>query len=1222
MKLLRSLARRRLVAAEAGHFEEGSMGRVKRIAAGHLITLFCLASTLSYAQVDSGSLAGTVADTTASVIVGAQVVATEQQSGTVYKTVTSSSGTYVFASLRPGTYNVNVSAPSFSSAQVSAISIFVGTRSSQDFKLAIGSATETVNVTANGPSLDTESSDVGTVLTSRQVEDLPLAVGGAFRSLQALSFLSPGAVGPGTNGGTFQSKIAGGQTLGSEYLIDGISTYRSENGSGNVDQTTPSVESIEEFRVETSSLPADYGRTTGGIANFKTRSGTNKYHGQVYDFYKNLALDANNWFNNYQISQLPDNSSRNPFQRGLDTKNDFGANLGGPISIPHFYNGRDRTFFFFNFEQLRFQSGGVAQSLLPTAAQRSGDFSSFLGPLTTTINPCTGLPLQNGQLFDPLAPTQNIGGVICRTATFQTGANTQVIPTGRFSPLALKILALLPLPTPGFVANGFNYAQAFTNQQANTDFSLRVDQNLGTRHHIFAFASARENSTGNNSILPGPIDSGGNITDQYYKFGRAGWDFTITPHLLNSLSIGGNRVNSFNSSAASLNGISYDSQLGIPNSANANTTFPSISFGEPLVPGLGNSNNDDNVDNGIIGNDAVSWTLGAHSIRIGATYRWQQFSYNNNGTASGYFNFGRGQTSGSSNSGNITGNGIASFLLGAPGDIGRTIQLHAPRWLSHYYAGYVQDDWKLRRNLTLNLGLRYSIDTPRYEAEGFSSNFDPTLANPGAGGLLGALAFAGMNGHPKNEAWADTYYKNFEPRVGFSYSPGWLNDKVAVRGAYTIISGPLEYADYGQGLSAGFTQGHDHNSFTILPVSSFDAGFPASDVYAVNTDITQRNGTQIDAVQRGDGRPATIQNWSLETQTQLAPDLIFTLGYIGQHSVRLHSYDYEQNDMPLSGFALGDLLGAPVNSPQAVAAGIKVPYPGFNGNVGQALRPYPQFDFMSSDNFLQNRGQATYNAMEVKLERRFRDGLNLLASYTWSKTMTDADSIQPFFATLLGQGGTQNPYNLKAEKAVSNQDVPNNFVVSYLYELPVGHGKRFMGHAPKAVDAVIGGWRIGGIQRYLSGQPVSFFGLATGPPSGFYFGIRPDRVAGQSLLTPVGASGKYDPHNLSQSIFNRAAFADPNNPAIRKGGPFRFGNMSRNVTEYRTPASLNEDLNVNKSFVIREALTVDFRVEMFNAFNRHIFNKPDTGITDPNFGQINSTLNGPRNMQSVLKIHY
>lgn len=1195
------------------------------------VAVMFLAPSAVVAQIATGSLAGTVSDASGGVISGAQVVAKDQASGTVYQTTTSSSGSYVFPSMRAGTYDLAITSSSFATAKVSGLPIDIGTRASKDVTLSAGGTAETVTVLADSPSLETETSDVGTVLTSQQVEDLPIAVGGAFRSVSSLSFLAPGAVGPGTNGGTFQAKIAGGQTLGSEYLVDGISTYRSENGTGDFDSTTPSVDAIEEFRVETSSLPADYGRTTGGIANFKTRSGTNSYHGHVYDFFKNNGLDANNWFNNGRIAQAGNTpAAQRQFKRAPDTKNDYGVTLGGPVTIPFLYHGKDRTFFFFNFEQLKYHTGGTDVTTVPTVAQRAGDFSAFLGPQTTANNVCTGKPLQMGQLFDPGTPATNINGVLCRSTPF---ANNQ-IPMSRFSPLALKVLALIPLPTPGFQGTGTqNYTQTYVATTTNTDFSGRLDQNFGAKHHVFVFGSARENSNPGNKNLPGPI-SGDTVTDQFYKYGRAGWDFTITPHLVNQLTIGGNRVNSFNASGASFGGTNYVQQLGIPNvTGSVSTTFPTFNIGEGL-PGLGNSNLDDNVDNGLIANESVNISLGKHSVRIGGTYRWQQFSYSNNGTSSGTFNFGRAQTAGTSDSGAITGNGIASFLLGAPGDISRTVQTHAPRWMQHYYDAFIQDDYKVLPNLTLNLGIRYSIDTPRYEATGASSNFDPTLVNTQAGGLKGALAFSG-NGPGRNgnthETWANTYYKNFEPRVGFSYSPAWLHRAAVLRGAYTIISGPLEYADYGQGTSAGFTQGHDFNSFSINPVRSLDSGFPTGDTYTVNTDSTQRNGNQIDYIEKQDGRPSTIQNWSLETQTQLAPDLIFTLGYVGQHSVRLRGYLNEPNDIAEGYLGLGDTLGAPITSSQAAAAGVTSPFPNFinyyggpqNGaNVGQALRPFPQFGFMSNDNYLQNRGQATYHAMEAKLERRFHSGLNVLASYTWSKTMTDADSIQPFFATLLGQGGTQNPYNLKSEKAVSNQDVPNNFVVSYLYELPVGHGKKFLGKAPKAVDLVVGGWRIGGIQRYLSGQPVSFYGRATGPPSGFSFGTRPNRVQGVSLLTQLGKSGGYNPFDNTQRIFNQAAFSDPNAQSIRHGGPFHFGNLSRNVTEYRTPVSLNEDLSLNKSFTIHEGIKVDFRGEMFNAFNRHIFNKPDTGIDDPNFGQIGSTLNGPRTAQLVLKIQY
>lgn len=1211
------------------------LSRIFDARAWTLLLAFVFASIAAFGQISTGSLSGTITDPTGSVIPNASVVIVDQVSGTTYTATGSSEGYYLFPSIRPGTYKLTVTAAGFEVTSVTDIPVFIATRASENVKMNIGQASSTVVVNANGPSLDTETSDVGTVLNSRMVEDLPLAVGGAFRSLATLSFLAPGAVGPGTNGGTFQTKINGGQTLGSDYLIDGLSTYRSENGSGNFDQTTPSVESVQEFRIETTSLPAQYGNTTGGIANYKSRSGDNSYHGQVYDFFKNKALDANNWFNNGYLAQIPDTpanaAERTSLQPPPDTKNDYGITLGGPVVIPHLYSGRDKTFFFFNFEQLVYHTGGNSQSTVPTVAQRAGDFSATLGGPTNSINPCTGKPMLAGQLYDPNSPTQSIGGVQCRSVAF---VNNQ-IPTNR-SVIAQKVLALVPLPSPNFHGTGTNnYVLGFTQQDANTDYSLRVDQNFGTRNHVFAFGSARENSTGAAPNLPLPLDSGPNITDQFYKYARIGWDFSITPHLVNDLTIGGNRVNSFNAAAASVLGTNYDQQLGIPNTAGATTTFPIFNLGEPQVPTLGNNNLDDNVDNAVIGNEALNWQHGLHSVIFGGTYRIQQFSYINNGPSSGTFNFARDQTGGTSNAGSgtndITGNGIASFMLGAPGDINRTIQLHYPRWIQHSYAIFAQDDWKVKRNLTFNLGIRWNVETPRYEAEGDSSNFSPTLPNPGAGGLLGALAFAGVgtgrDGN-KHQTWASTYYKDFEPRVGFSYSPGWLNDKVVLRGAYTIVSGPLEYADYGQGLTAGFTQGHDHNSFSINQISPLDAGFPASDQYLVNTDPSQRNGQGVDYVIKTDGRPSTIQNWSMESETQIAPDLVFTLGYLGQHSVRLRGYLYEPNNIPQSALQLGDLLGAPVDSPQAVAAGIKVPFAGFQAlygggdKVGQALAPFPQVAFMSNDNYLQNRGQASYNALEAKLQRNFRNGLNLLVSYTWSKTITDADSIQPFFATLLGQGGTQNPYNLKAEKAVSNQDVPNNFVVSYVYDLPVGRGKAFLSNTPRVVNAVIGGWRVGGIQRYLSGSPVSFFGLASGPPSGFYFGIRPNRVLSQPLLTPVGKSGHYNPFDNTQRVFNNLAFSDPNAESVRHGGAFVFGNEPRVTTEFRTPTSLNEDLNISKSFTIHEKLAVEFRGEMFNAFNRHIFGKPDTGITDSNFGQIGGTLNGPRNVQFVLKVNY
>ena len=1174
-------------------------------------------------QADTGSISGTITDTSGATVANVTVTAIDALSGTKYTTTSSPAGYYTFASVRPGSYTVSATVTGYSKASATGVTVNISTRVPQDLKLSVGGATETVQVNSDALQLETETSDVGTVLSSREVEDLPLTAGSGIRSFSTLAFLSPGAVGPGTNGGTAYTKIGGGQTEGSDFLIDGISTYRSENGTSNFDQTTPSVDAIQEFRVETLSLPAYLGRSTGGLANFKTRSGANAYHGMVYDFFKNAALDANNWFNDGNAILNPATASL--YATPIDNKNDFGVTLGGPVAIPHLYNGHDKTFFFFDWEQYRFGSSGVSVQTVPTVAQRGGDFSSTLGgPVASAnnIDPCTGQVVLDGQIFDPNT-TQTVNGVFCRTPF-----KLNQIPVNR-SAVAEKVLALIPLPN--FVGEGTqNYSQRFTDQTDQTVYSLRVDQNIGTRHHIFFFGSSRENTDGGTLTLPNPLNSGNNVTDQYYKYLRIGWDFTISPNLVNSLTVGGNRVNSFNIASAAASGTDYDAQLGIPNTQNPGVTFPVFNIGEGL-PQIGSGNYDDNVDNAFIINNDLTIQKGQHSIRVGGTLRYQQFSYINNGPAAGTFDFARAQTAGTNDPvvSSASGNGIASFLLGATASASREVQLHFPQWRSNYYAAYVQDDWKPTHNLTINAGLRWDLDTPRHEADGDTSALNPTLPNSAANNIPGALEFggvgAGRNGNRK-EQWANNYYKDFGPRLGFSYAPASYQGRVVLRGAYGIMFGPIIYSDYGQGLAQGFTvtSGISTNANGFLPFGPLDKG-PNPTPNTPNLDPTQLNGQGIDYVPTQYGRPANVQNFSFETQTEIARDLIFTIGFLGERGTHLKALLHYPNDAPLSALALGNVLLDTANSPQAVAAGVKVPYANFfttwpGGLTEQALRPFPQYGYINTDSYLQDTGQSTYDALEVKLERRFHSGLTLLSSYTWSKTITDADSIQPYYSTVLGQGGTQNPYDLKAEKSVSTQDVPNNFVVSYLYDLPVGRGKTFLSHTPRAVDAVVGHWRIGGIQRYLSGQPISIFG-AGGIP-GFDNGIRYNQV-GNPLQIPN--YGHYNPFTYAGptsagSVFNKAAFMDPN--ANRGDGAFMFGTMPRNSSDIRTPGFVNEDFNVSKTFPIREEINAEFRVEAFDAFNRHVFAKPDSGVQDTNFGQITGLTNGPRNLQVVLKIHY
>ena len=1215
------------------------------------IFVLLLAGLPAFAQLDTGSISGTVVDPSGGAVKDVTITAKETSTGTAYKTISSSTGYYVFPSVRTGTYEVKAEpSAGFKTAVYSGVVVTVASHVGQNIVLALGAVSETVSVTADTLSLETESSEVDANITKEQVYDLPLAVTGSLRSISSLEFLVPGTIGPGTSSGgsSFQmTKIAGGQTEGTDYLVDGITTNRQENGSGSFDIVAPSVESIQEFHVDISGMSAQFGRTTGGLANYKTRSGANAYHGTVFDYYKNAALDGNNWFNNGYLALNPSESQL--LARPPDTKNNYGVSLGGPLLIPHLYDGHDKTFFLFSFEQLFYHTGASVTSNIPTPAELGSngqyfDFSSTLGgPILTTggtqAYSCNGtVPLYFGEIFDPAQESNS-----CNNTPFP---NNQ-IPIGRESSVAQAVLQYMPAPNLNGGTNNFVYST--TDSIAQTVWSVRIDQNIGQKHKIWGFFSNRENvDHGNGANLPPPLTSaGGGSVDQYGKLTRGGWDWIISPRLVNSLTVGGNRSNNYNLSAAAREGKDWDSTLGIANGSGP--VFPGFVFVSSPYPSFGENDDAQDVDNTIALNDVFHWQHGAHSLNFGGEVQYHQFSFVSKigGTCSGTsgcFTFWPNQTASDTTYWGRDGNAFAAFLLGQSGTANALNQIHAPRWITHTAALFVQDDWKVKRNLTLNLGLRWSFDTPRHESEGDTAIFSPTTPNPGASGFPGALVFAG-NGTGRNgnvgETWADTYYKDFEPRLGFAWSPSFWHDKTVLRGSAGIYYGPLVYADFGQGTLQGFTA--NQTLFTGDPLSGpqVDAGLPALPS-TPDLDPTQSNGQGVDYIAPSFGRPAMVSSWNLEMQTQILPDLYFSLGYIGNHATRLHGLLNYPNDIPQSDLSMGTCLlwWAVAPCPNGFSSPPIQPYQGFScasgctygitEEVEQALRPYPQVGYINEDSYLQNVGQSSYDALEAKLERRFHNGLNLLVSYTFSKTITDADSIQPYYSTLQSQGGTQNPYNLRAEKAVSNQDVPNNFVASYIYELPVGRGKHFLAGTSRPVNAIIGGWRISGVNRYLSGQPVSFFG-ANGIP-GFDNGIRPNRVPGQAvrrqgafnplLFNNSGTTG-YDPTSgaCTTGYWNCGFVTDPNpNPGVNV--PYVFGNMPRNSPDIRSFPFYDEDMSLAKTFAITERVKAEFRGEFFNVFNRHIFNKPDSGVQDTTFGQVGSTLNGPRNGQFVLRINF
>ncbi len=1203
---------------------------------------------LAQAQTNQGQIAGNVVDSTGAAVPNATITAKSESNGAVYNAVSSGSGSYRFPSIQLGRYTVTVSAPGFKSSESTGLEVRVGTVSALDVTLGTGGNTETVTVAANAPAIETESSDIGGTVNSRQIIDLPLALGGvgAMRSPESFVFLIPGTAGPGSGNsvnGVFTSKIGGGQNFGAEVLLDGASQTRSENGS-SFDEEAPSVEAISEFKVTTSVPAAEFGRTTGGIENFVIKSGTNAFHGSAFGIFQNEFLNANDWFNNGRkayYQSIGDTLDANNNRRPAGKQYDFGISAGGPLSIPHLYNGKDKTFGFFSWEQYRRTQGGVVTSTVPTAAERNGDFSDrLINGTNNTINPCDGTPILNGQIFDP-ATTRTVGQIRCRTAF-----PGNVIPTARFSAVGSNIAAFYPTPTNGALTN--NYTLSSSSPVFNTTYTIRVDHSIGSNDKIFGSYSSRENTRRNPPFLtlPAPVDPGVQTQDFITHFGRAGWDHIFTQNILNHLNLGFNRSNSINGSIQSGSSTNYNPQLGTPFTAG----FPRVIVGGPAggLNGNGSSDpqggyqtlsrnqNSDYVDNGVRVNDSVSWQKGRNSFKAGIDYRYQQFSGLANDQTNGYLSFQNAETQATQSGGfqNGTGNSFASLLLGAGDNAQSTVPAHQPRWISSYWAGFLQDDLKVSQNLILNLGIRYDVDKPRHEAQNNTSNFSLTDIDP-KNGLPGAMVF-GTTCTNCNKRWADTWYKDIAPRIGFAYTPSAQHGTFVIRGGFAVLYGPLQYTDFGGSTITGYSVQTQQNSNGFDPAFALDGGVTTP---TAGTDLDPAffdNGNANAArpvtgsyIASSYGRPGQINQWNLQVQQELAKDLIMTLGYIGSSGAHLRSGVQNINNIPIANFARGDGLV----SYDLAGNGLNSPYAAFNGNVQQRLRPFPQYGYIATDCCLQNVGHSSYDALIASIERRFTGGLNLQASYTWSKTITNADSLLPGDNGGINQ--EQNPFDSKSQKALSIQDIPNTFVVSYLYELPFGQNKPFLNFGNPIARSLISGFEIGGVQRYQSGQPISFQG-ATGIPGWDNF-IAYDRIPGSSLASPA-RHGKIDPfrslkaggsvtgpdpnvdsefngiafpngENAGYSALQTApAFVDQNDnrnrqlravvttgPAADNGG-YQFGDVPRVTSEFRNYRYVNEDFSVLKKTPISEGTTLFLKIELLNAFNRHIFSTPNDNI--------------------------
>jgi hypothetical protein len=1116
-----------------------------------LIAVFAIASAAALAQTTLGAITGRVTDPSGGAVAGAAVLATNTGTGIVYRTNTNDTGNYVLQQLAVGAYEVAVEAKGFRKFLRKGIELSVAQTLSVDAALEVGQLEQVVEVTADASTLQTATSDLGTIVQNKKLVDLPLFVGGGVRNLEQFIFLVPGVT-----GNTNDTQISGSPNRAKEVLVDGIASTGVESGGIVPGSGRPSVETIGEFKLLRANFNAEYGRTGGGVQIFTTKSGGNELHGAVFDYLRNDKLDARGFFQR---------------TRPVNRQNEFGAVLGGPVYIPNVYNGRNKTFFHFVYSGFRYRQGAPNSvlSILPTD-YRTGDFSRLAAPL---YDPSTNRSTATGIQRDPFPGNR--------------------IPAARISPISSKIVQQLPTPINTSLFN--NYISVGRAKTDSNQANVKIDHSFSDRNRISGYLYRDINTAYDPELVTGPT-SPNRQTGSRNFWTRISHDFVVSPSKLNHITLGYTRFVTLIESY-SLNG-DWPNKLGLKGvNTGTDNGFPAVDFTSAGYQSLGDQNRNSRTmqaNNLFQVGDSFSWIRGNHSMKFGIDYRWSETNGIDPWQSMGWFQFnalGTGQPGVSA-----TGNAVASFLLGTVHQGQMREYAYFPRNRYQYYAFYAQDDWKVSRKLTVNYGLRWDIFFPRYEKQGALSTFDLTLANPGAGGLPGALTFFG-DGQGRNgqNRLADIDWKAFGPRLGIAYQ---VAPKSVLRGGYGIYYA-LGNANAGLRDSLNSSWGYiQQPTFVsqdagVTPAFNWDNGFPQTFCHAPCLVPTGVNGSDVRMVTRSDGRAPYFQNWSFTLEHEIAPRIHAEVTYLGTKGTRLGNALMHLNEVDPSYLRLGSLLTRPVSSAEAQAAGFRAPYAGFTGSVAQSLKAFPHMnDVFNRSN---PSGSSTYNALQTQLQVRSFKGLDMQVAYTYAKTLSDSD--------VLAGGGTagQTFYNRSLEKALSITDVPHVFAWSWSYDLPFG--KNLKGVAGKALS----GWVLTGIHQYSVGVPILLTANNSLPLGNQV--LRPDAIAGVARRTSVS---DFDP--ARDLWINRDAFKVP--------AAYTFGSSARNYGDLRAPNYYNENFGLIKRLKFCERITATFRGELFNAFNRTVFSAPQSNVSNAQFGRITAQSNTPRQGQLALRLEF
>lgn len=1135
----------------------------------------------------NGVVQGTITDQSGAVVTRAEVVATNVGTGVKSTTQSTNAGFYVLSALAPGEYTVVATAPGFRTIVQEHVVVKTITVLGLNFTLQLGNAVEVITVTSEPPAIDTTDGTLGATISQSLYAALPLALSSAPRDPDAFIYLLPGV----SNGSGFVGNINGGEGFSKEIYIGGVPLVSPElQGDPRNLGTGISVDAIQEFKVETNGSPAQYDGQ--GVENFVLKSGTNSFHGRLFEYLRNTVLDARGFFATV---------------RPVEHQNEFGASVGGPIL-------KKRLFFFANYDGYRLRNGTQPSfGSLPTAEERVGDFSALPVPI-----------------FDPATTACNSQGQCTRQ---QFPGN--VIPSSRISSISNGLQGALPVLPPNSPLQN-NFLSSLLSGNNNDALLVKIDASISDKQQLYGVFDRGKNH--DISLL----DTGGNTLPLPYTASRLSATIThlaqlrdtylVTPRLLNQISISYNRFKTpFTNVTTKGNWPQKVGLSGLPAGA---TMFPSISFNGPTSPtgwatGFYTFPFVEVVNNTVI-QDNVEWTHGNHSLVLGAQVTWQQENASF-GPDLASFEFSNLETAGFDSSGNIdssTGNSYASFLLGQV-DLGDALQDASGETGARYrnYALYAQDNWKVNSRLTVNLGLRYTIPKPYYDVKDHWSFLNPTIANPAAGGRPGILQFAG-NGTDSCHCSTPvrTHYKDFGPRIGFAFA---LNNRTVARGAYGIF-----YIN--AGLLGGNAQSRPSNLgfaanplFTSLdggqtPAFDWANGFPAYQpppffdptLGTGFTTTTPQGGSIAYADPELGGRAPYYQNWNLTLQRAISNSLTLTAAYAGSKGSFLPTgvgRGIWTNQLDPKYLVLRDLLTADATPgnlalAQAIIPSVTLPFPNFQGSIGQALLPFPQYSVVRD--LQPDNGSSSYHSFQASAQQRLSHGLQFLVSLTLSKTIDDAGSnLGGFF----GASG-RTAYNNRIEKAVSVQDIPKQLVTSFLYELPFGPNKPFLNHGG-ALGKVVGGWQFSGILSYIQGVPLGTISATGQAP--FTGAIYADLTPG--FKGPVRINGNYGSGDILGSnpptFINPAAFQDP--------ASFTLGDSPRTMAYgLRNPPLFNENFSLQKLTRISESKNLEFRAEFFNAFNRVQFGCIGTFLDSSDFGQVGCQANTPRVIQFGLNFNF